>query len=73
LLSIGINILAGGDHFPLKSWLQVTYPPEGSEFWHVAPQPQETEQEGQHPLTGQRVANFRLLANQWAESRLVTQ
>jgi len=31
------------------------------------------QQEGQHPLTGQRAANFRLLANQWAESRLVTQ
>jgi len=30
-------------------------------------------QEGQHPLTGQRAANFRLLANQWAERRLVTQ
>jgi len=30
-------------------------------------------QEGQHPLTGQRAANFRLLANQWAEGRLVTQ
>jgi len=30
-------------------------------------------QEGQHPMTGQHVANFRLLANQWAESRLVTQ
>jgi len=29
--------------------------------------------EGQHPLTGQRAANFRLLANQWAERRLVTQ
>ena len=28
---------------------------------------------GQHPLTGQRAANFRLLANQWAERRLVTQ
>jgi len=27
-------------------------------------------QEGQHPLTGQRAANFRLLANQWAERRL---
>jgi len=24
----------------------------------------EQEQEGQHPLTGQRAANFRLLANQ---------
>jgi len=24
----------------------------------------ETKQEGQHPLTGQRAANFRLLANQ---------
>jgi len=23
-----------------------------------------TQQEGQHPLTGQRAANFRLLANQ---------
>ena len=30
-------------------------------------------QEGQHPLTGQRAANLRLLANQWAERRLVTQ
>jgi len=30
-------------------------------------------QEGQHPLTGQRAANFRLLANQWADRRLVTQ
>jgi len=30
-------------------------------------------QEGQHPLTGQRAANFRLLANQWAERRPVTQ
>jgi len=30
-------------------------------------------QEGQHTLTGQRAANFRLLANQWAERRLVTQ
>jgi len=29
-------------------------------------------QEGQHPLTGQRAANFRLLANQWAKRRLVT-
>ena len=30
-------------------------------------------QEGQHPLTWQRAANFRLLANQSAERRLVTQ
>jgi len=30
-------------------------------------------QEGQHPLTGQCAANFRLLANQWVERRLVTQ
>jgi len=30
-------------------------------------------QEGQHPLTGQRAANFRLLANQWSKRRLVTQ
>ena len=30
-------------------------------------------QEGQHPLTGQRAANFRLLANQWDERRLVKQ
>jgi len=28
---------------------------------------------GQHPLTGRCAANFRVLANQWAESRLVTQ
>jgi len=34
---------------------------------------QVNQQEGQHPLTGQRAANFRLLANQWAERRLVTQ
>ena len=32
-----------------------------------------TLQEGQHPLTRQRAANFRLLANQWAERRLVMQ
>jgi len=31
---------------------------------------QEVQQEGQHPLTGQRAANFRLLANHWAERRL---
>ena len=31
------------------------------------------QQEGQHPLTGERAANFRLLANQWAKHRLVTQ
>jgi len=31
------------------------------------------EQEGQHPLTGQRADNFRLLANQSAERRLVMQ
>jgi len=30
-------------------------------------------QEGQHPLTGQHTANFKLLANQWAERSLVTQ
>jgi len=35
--------------------------------------PSSTTQEGQHPLTGQRAANFRLLANQWAKRRLVTQ
>jgi len=28
-------------------------------------------QEGQHPLTGQRAANFRLMVNQWAERRLM--
>ena len=32
-----------------------------------------SKQEGQHPLTRQRATNFRLLANQWAERRLVTQ
>jgi len=31
------------------------------------------QQEGQHPLTGQCDANFRLLANKWTERRLVTQ
>jgi len=30
------------------------------------------QQEGQHPLIGQRAANFRLLANQRAERSLVT-
>ena len=30
-------------------------------------------QEGQHPLTRQHAANFKLLANQSAERRLVTQ
>jgi len=34
---------------------------------------QARKQEGQHPLTGQHAVNFRLLANQWAECRLVTQ
>ena len=38
-------------------------------FWDTA----YVKQEGQHPLTGQRAANFRLQANQWAERRLVTQ
>ena len=28
------------------------------------PEQAEVEQEGQHPLTGQRAANFRLLANE---------
>jgi len=32
-----------------------------------------SEEEGQHPLTGQRAANFRLSGHQWAERRLVTQ
>jgi len=41
-------------------------------FVHLRSQQKRTEQEGQHPLTGQRAANFRLLANQWAELRLVT-
>jgi len=27
-------------------------------------------QEGQHPLTGQRAANFRLLANQWTRQNI---
>jgi len=31
------------------------------------------QQEGQHLLTGQRATNFRPLANQWAERRLVMQ
>ena len=43
--------------------------PVGSRSYHF----QECKQEGQHPLTEQRAANFRLLANQWAERRLVTQ
>jgi len=47
----------GDDPFPLKSWLQVTYPPEGSEFWHIVLCSASTvvdREEGQHPLTGQR-------------------
>jgi len=32
---------------------------ERCDIWH-----KRLEQEGQHPLTGQRAANFRLLANQ---------
>jgi len=31
------------------------------------------QQEGQHPLTGQTAANFRLLANQFAKRRIVMQ
>jgi len=41
-------------------------------IWDTA-WPPHYQQQGQHPLTGQRAANFRLLANQWAERRLVTQ
>jgi len=39
----------------------------------IPPKLHGTEQEGQHPLTGQRAANFKLLANQRDERRLVTQ
>ena len=59
----GINILVGGRPLPLKSWLQVTYPllkaASFDTFCFVAPQPYEVEQEGQHPLAGQRAANFK--------------
>jgi len=41
--------------------------------YHVNTDYHYEQQEGQHPLTGQRAANFRLLANQWVERRLVTQ
>ena len=58
----------GEDPFPLKSWLQVTYSllkaASVDTFCLVAPQPQEIEHEGQHPLAVWRAANFRLLANQ---------
>jgi len=47
----------------------VTFP---SSMKHAVVRPI-VKQEGQHPLTGRRVANFRLLANQSAERRLVTQ
>ena len=53
----------GDDPFPLKPWLYLTHPllkaASFDTFCLVAPQPQEIEQEGQHPLTGQRAANFR--------------
>jgi len=49
-------------------WLSPTV--SGSNNVLIWPQ---IKQEGQHPLTGQRAANFRLLANQWAERRLVMQ
>ena len=46
----------------------------GSWVWFVVASHQcRPIQEGQHPLTGHRAANFRLLANQWVERRLVTQ
>ena len=41
---------------------------KSSDFWWSY-----REQEGQHLLTGQRATNLRLLANQWAERRLVKQ
>jgi len=50
--------------------------PEGSEFWHSLPCSASTVRDTTRrpaSLTGQRAANFRLLANQWAECRLVTQ
>jgi len=76
-LSSSINILAGGRPFPPEILAPSDLPLLKAAIFDtlclVAPQPQETEQEGQHPLTWQRAANFRLLANQWAERRLVTQ
>ena len=41
--------------------------------WHRRAAQRYVQQEGQHLPTGQRAANFRLLANQWAKRRLVTQ
>ena len=57
-LSCGINILVGHDPFPLKSWLQVTYPllkaASFDTFCLVAPQPQETGKEVRLHLTRTR-------------------
>ena len=54
----------GDDLFRLKSWLKLTHPllkaASFDTFCLVAPQPQEIEQEGQHPLTGQSTPNLRL-------------
>jgi len=51
-------MLAGGDHFTLKSWLQVTYPllkaASFDTFCIVAPQAQEIEKEVQLHLTRTR-------------------
>ena len=63
-----VSILAGRRPLPLKCWLQATYAllkaTSFDTFCLVTPQPQEIEQEDQHPLTAQRAANFRLLTNQ---------
>ena len=57
-LSSGVNILAGGEPFPLKSWLQVTYPllkaASFDTFCLEATQPQEIEKEVQLHLTRTR-------------------
>jgi len=50
---------AKSNKFPTKPVLD--YPPH---LKYIAALPRKTQQEGQHPLTGQRAANFMLLANQ---------
>ena len=61
-----ISSVSGGK-FLMKKYLHTTIT-HSHQYQH-----QREQQEGRHPLTRQRAANFRLPANQWAECRLVTQ
>jgi len=54
----------------LISWWVLVIP---CAYWALQDLQQQRQQVGQHPLTGQRAVNFRLLANQWAERRYVRQ